>query len=77
MIVKITDFGMSQNLYTKDYYRVSGEVSLPVRWMAPESILYGTFSTKADVWSFSVVVWKCSVSLFNHTGVVQMLPLLI
>ena len=25
MIVKIADFGMSQNLYSRDYYRVSGE----------------------------------------------------
>jgi hypothetical protein len=58
MIVKIADFGMSQNLYSKDYYRVSGEVSLPVRWMPPESIIYGTFSTKGDVWSFGVVMWE-------------------
>ena len=58
MIVKIADFGMSQNLYSRDYYRVSGEVSLPVRWMPPESIIYGTFSTKGDVWSFGVVVWE-------------------
>lgn len=58
MIVKIADFGMSQNLYSRDYYRVSGEACLPVRWMPPESVIYGTFSSKGDVWSFGVVVWE-------------------
>ena len=58
MMVKIADFGMSQNLYSRDYYRVSGEACLPVRWMPPESIIYGTFSSKGDVWSFGVVVWE-------------------
>ena len=58
MIVKIADFGMSQNLYSKDYYRLTGEASLPVRWMPPESIVYGTFSTRGDVWSFGVVMWE-------------------
>ena len=56
MIVKIADFGMSQNLYSRDYYHVSGEVYLPVRWMAPEGVIYGKFSTKGDVWSYGVVV---------------------
>lgn len=44
--VKIADFGMSRNLYCKHYYRVEGRVILPIRWMAPESILQGkrTFS---------------------------------
>ena len=36
LTVKIGDFGMSQNLYHHDYYRVHGEVPLPVRWMPPE-----------------------------------------
>ena len=58
LIIKIADFGMSQNLYSKDYYRVSGEASLPVRWMPPEAIVYGTFSAKGDVWAFGVVVWE-------------------
>ena len=58
LVVKITDFGMSRNLYSKDYYRISGKASLPVRWMPPESIVYGTFSSKGDVWMFGVVVWE-------------------
>ena len=39
--VKIADFGMSRNLYSKQYYRIEGKAVLPIRWMAPESIFYG------------------------------------
>ena len=39
--VKIADFGMSRNLYTKQYYRIEGKAILPIRWMAPESLYYG------------------------------------
>ena len=48
--VKIADFGLARGVYDKDYYRVAGRALLPVRWMAPESILYGIFTSASDVW---------------------------
>ena len=37
--IKISDFGMSRNLYSADYYRIEGKAVLPIRWMAWESVL--------------------------------------
>uniref|UniRef100_A0AAQ6AKP3 Tyrosine-protein kinase receptor n=1 Tax=Amphiprion ocellaris TaxID=80972 RepID=A0AAQ6AKP3_AMPOC len=68
LLVKIGDFGMSRDIYSSDYYRVSfsyeilflvgGHTMLPIRWMPPESIMYRKFSTESDVWSFGVILWE-------------------
>ncbi len=48
--VKIADFGISRVVEEKEYYAASdGMMELPIRWMSPESILKGNFSTKSDV----------------------------
>ncbi|XP_018496592.1 BDNF/NT-3 growth factors receptor [Galendromus occidentalis] len=56
--VKISDFGMSRDVYTCDYYKIGGSRMLPVRWMAPESIMYGKFTLESDIWSYGIVLWE-------------------
>ena len=55
--VKIADFGMSQNMYSAYYCRITGRKVLPIRWMAHESF-FGKFSIQTDVWSFGITLWE-------------------
>ena len=56
-VTKISDFGMSRNIYDTSYYRVGSHLILPIRWMASETF-YGKFSVKSDAWAFGVTMWE-------------------
>ena len=58
LFVKIADFGLSKDVYTKDYYRLGEKSILPIRWMPPEAVLYCKFSIQSDIWSFGIVLWE-------------------
>ena len=54
-IAKLSDFGLSRSLQN-EYYRTD-EKTMPVKWTAIESIKYGIYTSKSDVWSFGVCLW--------------------
>jgi len=56
-VVKIADFGMSQNLYSAYYFKVKGRAILPIRWMAYECF-FGKFSVKTDAWAYGITLWE-------------------
>ncbi|KAB0793142.1 hypothetical protein PPYR_12762 [Photinus pyralis] len=61
--IKLGDYGVAASLYPEDYYQ--GAPAVPVRWCAPESIVY-TCTTiqpkkvtlESNVWSFGVTMWE-------------------
>uniref|UniRef100_A0A1I8N6N6 Tyrosine-protein kinase receptor n=1 Tax=Musca domestica TaxID=7370 RepID=A0A1I8N6N6_MUSDO len=58
LTVKIGDFGMTRDIYENDYYRKGTKGLLPVRWMSPESLRDGVYSSSSDVFSYGVVLWE-------------------
>eukprot|EP01119_Soliformovum_irregulare_P017099 TRINITY_DN502_c2_g1_i1.p1 TRINITY_DN502_c2_g1~~TRINITY_DN502_c2_g1_i1.p1 ORF type:complete len:788 (-),score=134.62 TRINITY_DN502_c2_g1_i1:13-2376(-) len=60
--ILVSDFGLASSLDGKNYYTRQEETPLPVKWSAPEALLFNRQSTAGDVWSFGVVVWE----MYSH-----------
>ena len=56
-VIKVSDFGLTEDLYARNYYRQAkedGVVKLPVKWMSLESLNDGVFTEKTDVVYYSI-----------------------
>jgi serine/threonine protein kinase len=53
-VIKVADFGLSESTEKESFQQnpTSG-IKLPLKWMAPESMVHGIFSEKSDVVSYS------------------------
>jgi Protein tyrosine and serine/threonine kinase len=55
--VKVADFGLSRELFERQYYSSKDQkAKLPVKWMALESLENFIFTAKSDVVSINLQV---------------------
>ncbi|CAJ0578279.1 unnamed protein product, partial [Mesorhabditis spiculigera] len=53
--VKISDFGLSR---LGDAYAIKTSRKVPIRWLAPETVVNFTYTQKTDVWAYGILVWE-------------------
>ncbi|VDK60941.1 unnamed protein product [Anisakis simplex] len=56
-IAKISDFGMSRSGPLYEMKR-GGRKRIPLKWTAPESMVAFQYTSKTDVFSFSILLWE-------------------
>ncbi|XP_042879631.1 tyrosine-protein kinase Src64B-like isoform X8 [Penaeus japonicus] len=54
---KVADFGLARIVEGEDYCPSTCN-KFPVKWTAPEAMLYNRFTIKSDVWSFGILLME-------------------
>ena len=77
-VIKVADFGLSENMYSKTYFRQEKDqsVRLPIKWVAVEALTEGVFSEKSDVVNFFFETFCGSVAIIAvpisvHSSVIK------
>ncbi|KAJ8029116.1 Myoblast growth factor receptor egl-15 [Holothuria leucospilota] len=58
LVVKISDFGMADDIYQRGYKRLAPSKKRPVKWVSLETNVEGRCSIESDVWSFGIVLYE-------------------
>ncbi|VDO33857.1 unnamed protein product [Onchocerca flexuosa] len=58
LFVQICDSALSKDFFPNDYHCLGDNENRPVKWMAHESLVYNSFNSSTDVWSFGVTLWE-------------------
>ena len=56
-VCKVAEFSLAR-LIKEDVYTLPVGTMFPVRWTAPEAMLFKQFTIKSDVWSFGILMYE-------------------